>query len=374
MKINIDLRGASGFGGIVNFKRNIAVQLAQIKEVELNGCYNWLRGMNRKKYSWFQSNLHKSIIPDQFVYHYALKLGYQLPFSYELMMNSRKDLNLFLTYNLPQVKFKSPVVATIHDIILLKTSSENKTMRDTHEKILRDTINKSIHILTVSESAKNDLIEYFSLSPNMISVVHNGITHELFKEELSEDKKRLVKKKYNLPNRFILYMGNYRKHKNIERLLEAYSLLPIDIRKDLKLVITARSKELEVFASKLKIQHDTIFCGFVDEMDKCAIYKSSEIVYYASLYEGFGVPIIEAQACGIPVITSNISSMPEASGGFAEHVNPYNVTEIYQAIIRLIDNTEHRNSIISGGYINSELYTWKRGAEEVYNVLNSIMR
>ena len=369
MKINIDLKEAFGLGGISNYKRNISVGISELSDVELSGCYNWSRHASKDKYRWFKGRLNQSIIPDQFVYKYAEKKNWQFPFSYEFMMNSQADLNLFLTYRIPRVTFKAPLISAIHDIILLKSDVESKCAKEEHEAILRYTISKSYQLLTVSESAKSDIVDYFNINPDNVHIVHNGIDYHQFGEELSPERRLYISNKYNLPDKFILYFGGYRAHKNIERLIEAYSLLSPTIRKDLKLVITNRNQKLQKLAADLKISEDVIFTAFIDESDKCAIYKSAFMVYYASLYEGFGVPILEAQMSKVPVITSNTSSLPEASGGFAELVNPYSVDEIYCAMMELISDSAKRNYLVQNGYNNALQYPWKRGAEELHDVL-----
>lgn len=366
MKINLDIREAFGYSGISNFKRNISIELVKFLDLDVTGCYNWSRASSIEKYNWFHSSIKRSFIPEKIVYHNHL----ERILTYETMMMSKSDLNLFLTYYIPLVSFKAPLISTIHDIILLKTDSESQYIKDEHDTILRHTISKSHHLLTVSNAAKCDLVDYFKLDPEFIDVVHNGIIISQFEEELTEERRIALKIKYGLPDKFILYFGGYRAHKNIERLLQAYALLSSKERKDLKLVITNMNPKLKTLAAELKIVEDIVFTGFVDEHDKCAMYKSADMVYYASLYEGFGVPVIESQICRTPVITSTTSSLPEASGGFAEHVNPYSIDEIYQAIQELTNDNAKREYLVSNGYINALQYTWQRGAQELYDVLN----
>lgn len=372
MKINIDLNNAFIVGGIANFKRNLATELLKANDVELSGCYNWSRNAKKKKYDWYNGNLKRSIIPEQLVYKRAFDYGFTLPISYETMMLSPADVNVFLTFELPRVHFHKPVIATIHDIILLKANSESRDFTEKHERILKETISKSHHLITVSESAKTDIIEYFNVKPEDIDIVHNGIELSQYNEELTEEGRCFIQKKYQLPDQFILYFGGYRAHKNIERLLLAYSRLSQNIRQELKLVITNKNETLVKLANELSIEKDTIFTGFIDESDKASIYKMANMVYYASLYEGFGVPVIEAQICKTPVITSTTSSLPEASGGFAELVDPYNDDDILSAIIELYNNGAKRDFLTTNGFINSLQYTWQRGAKELQDILKSI--
>lgn len=139
----------------------------------------------------------------------------------------------------------------------------------------------------------------------------------------------------------------------------------------MKLVITNQNSDLIQFAKKCDIRKDVTFTPFIDEKDKVILYKMSLMVYYASLYEGFGVPIIEAQACHIPVITSNISSMPEVMGNSAIFVNPYEIKEIEEAIITLFHDQLLRERLIHNGYSNALKYTWEKSAKELHDILHN---
>ena len=366
MRCNIDLRQSYGYGGISNYVRNISSRIVNGIGKEFLGCTFWGRNNKLKNFYWFPGKIHKCFIPQKFVYSDKIFL----PFSYERLMGAKSDYNVFFSYKLPHVRFDAPVISTIHDIILLKTNCENKETIESHLKILEDTVKRSSYLLTVSEASKKDLIEYFGIDSNKIYIVHNGINQNSFDCVFSKQDRIKIKQRYNLPDNFILNFGGYRKHKNIERLLEAYALLPRDVRKELKLVLTRSHIVLDELINKLGIKEDVIKIGFVLEEDKVAIYKSASIVYYASLYEGFGVPVIESQAAGVPVITSNTSSLPEAAGGGAFLVDPYNTTEISTAIFSLYENKSLRKNLIEKGKVNSRQYTWEKSVEEFYKFID----
>lgn len=368
MKINIDLKGAFGYYGIANYKRNLAIQLLRFQDLEMTGCYNWCRAATRQRYNWYHGDLRRSLMPEKLVYGKNWFSG----FSYEMTMGSNADLNLFLTYLLPNLRFNAPVISAIHDIILLKARAESHQEIEAHDTILRRTISLSEKIITVSKASKADLVEYYHLQPEKIAIVHNGINVGDLLASVSSEQEKRVKKKYGLPERYILFFGGYRKHKNLERLLQAYSFLNASIRREVKVVFTNKSAELQRLASELNIDNDVVFAGFADERDKATVYKMADLVYYASLYEGFGVPVIEAQICKTPVITSNTSSLPEASGGYAKLVDPYNVDEIYNAIRDIIDGGADIDKMVEQGYCNALQYTWERSAQEMYDVLRDM--
>lgn len=368
MKVNIDLRYSYNIGGISNFIRNLASTLSVNGKNEYCGSTFWYHGRNKSQYEWFKGEIHNSLLPDRLVCNSKIIL----PFTYETATNNQFDLNLFFTYRLPKLLFKKPVISTIHDIILLKSDCEAISIVREHEKILRRSINASDHILTVSEASKKDLIEYFGIFPDKISIIRNGIDFDYLAKPISTSEMKTIKAKYSLPDKFILNFGAYRVHKNIERLLEAYALFPETIRKEYKLVLTRSNEMLNKLICNLKIENDVIITGFVNEEDKKALYQMADVVYYASLYEGFGVPIIEAQACQTPVLTSNISSMPEASGGAAFLINPYSVDEIRDGLLTLISDFKLGKEITLKGLLNAQKYSWQESAKEVERVLNKL--
>ncbi len=367
MKCNIDLRKANGTGGISNYIRNIASNLIDSDECQFEGCTFFYKNRNSSNYNWFLNNIHYSFFPEKYAFS-----RYKIPFSYELLMNSKADLNVFFTYDLPSVKFKSPIVSTIHDIILLKTSCESTAIIDEHKRILERTVKLSDYILTVSEASKKDLIGYFGISDDKIAIVHNGINQSLFGKNYSNAEYQIVIDKYDLPQKFILNLGRYRKHKNIERLILAYASFPKSFRQEVKLVLSESNTGINQLIQKHSLDKDVKIIGFVDEKDKPIVFKLASLTYYASLYEGFGVPIIESQAAGTPVLTSNTSSLPEAAGGAALLVNPYDEKNIAQAVEQYFGDEKVRESLKIKGKKNAELYTWDHSVKEFYVFLNSV--
>jgi len=369
ININIDLRQSNDLGGIANYIHNISSRLISTEKYMFSGCAFFYRGRNVHDFNWFPGRKKLSFMPERIIH----ADGISLPLSYECLFNSRAALNVFFSYRLPHVRFNAPVVSTIHDIILLKAKTESQEIIDKHLRILEDTIAKSDYILTVSEASRKDIIEYFNISHEKIHIVHNGIDHRNFSAPLDPEKMRSIRKKYDLPDRYILNFGVYRRHKNIERLIEAYSLLSDETHRTVKIVLTTSNADIDRLIEICNIKDSVVVIGFVAEEDKAPIFKMADIVYYASLYEGFGVPVIEAQAAGTPVITSDTSSLPEASGpGGAAFVNPYSELEIASAIERILSDKEYAASLISNGYKNSRQYTWERSVEEFYTFLNSI--
>ena len=363
MKVNADITSACYRGtGIGIFEYEILKRISKKDEISLMGCTNFLRGVKRKEDASFDFQTKYSMVPYKLVYNM------KCPFSYEAMMGER-DVNFFGTYNLPFVRFKKPTVGTIHDLILLKIKTESDEVIERHKQILEHTIEVSESILTVSEAAKNDIIQYFNVASEKITVVHNGVDNNIYRKEYSLEQKEAIKRKYGLPEKYFLYFGSLRKHKNVERLIRAYALLSSKIRCDYKLVITNANKEIKELVQSLGLQDDVVFTGFVDESDKVLIYQLAYVSIFVSLYEGFGIPIIEAQAAGTPVITSNTSSMPEAAGGAALLVDPYEIEEIANAMQQYIQDTELYARKRKQGFLNAQTFSWNSAADKVLDVL-----
>lgn len=370
MKINLDIHGASkATSGISNFKIELISHLLQkYSDVAVRGCFCLNRNEKKADFSWLKNKeIKKSLFPDKLIFNDKC----HIPISYESLFGADISLNLFLSYLVPFMNFKKPLISTIHDLIVLKTKVESDDFITNHRKRLEYATKKSNHILTVSESSKIDICNYFHVDSKDISIVHNGLNvNDLILEDCNQDEIANLRIKYKLPEEdFILYFGGYRKHKNIERLLKAYSLLSEVEQKNLKVVITNKSQELIRLANELHIDKNVFFTGFIDECDKFILYKTAKMLYYVSLYEGWGVPILEAQICKTPVITSNISSMPEASGGYAMLINPYSVDDIVDAIRELDKGSVLLKDLLNKGYINAKKYTWDKSADELYNVL-----
>ncbi len=369
MRVNVDLMSANYFGsGICVFENEIVRRLAAMPEFELHGCASYIRAYSSKDYTRFSFPVTYSPFP------YKLAYNLSWPFAYETIMGYKPDVNLFCTYCLPNFRFREPVIGTVHDIILQKVNNEPAEVTEKYDAQVRHCIEVSDTIVTVSNATKQDIVEYYGLNPDKIVVVHNGVDCSEYAVKLTEADKARIRKKYGLPEKFILYFGAVRKHKNLERLLRAYAMLPHRIREEYKLVLTRKENALERLAADLEIGQDVVFTGFVDDGDKVALYKMAEVSMFVSLYEGFGIPIIEAQAAGTPVITSNISSMPEAAGEGAILVDPYSVENIAAELEHVIENSTLREQLIEKGYANAQRFSWDAAAKQMAEVVRRYRR
>lgn len=267
------------------------------------------------------------------------------------------------------VNYKKPVVSTIHDLILQKARTEDASVIEAYEKKVQHAIKVSDHILTVSNATKTDLMNDYGLKESDITVVYNGVVFDNYNTAIALEHRKNIKRKYNLPDRFFLYFGANRKHKNISSIIRAYALLPADMKSEVKLVITNKSGDLISLAKSLGVESDIVFTGFIDEEDKVGLYQMAEVSVFVSYYEGFGIPVIESMAAGTPVITSNTSSLPEAAGAAGILVNPYSVEEISEAMNKIISDKDLYLKLKKMGIEHSQNFSWDKSAEAVRKVL-----
>lgn len=238
-------------------------------------------------------------------------------------------------------------------------------------------IRKSDKIITVSNSTKEDLINYFNVKPEKISVVYEGVDDFFHRVE---DKERIenIKRKYGIYKKYLLCVCTVEPKKNHIRLVNTFAKIKEKIP-DYQLVICGKlGWKKKEFLKKLnelpvRVRKDIVLTNYVPYQDLPLLYSGSDIFIYPSLYEGFGLPILEAMRCGVPVITSNVSSMPEVAGDAALLVNPRDEEEIGWAILKLIEDNELRKKLIEKGLKRSEMFTWENTAKrtlEIYKELS----
>ena len=228
-------------------------------------------------------------------------------------------------------------------------------------------------IITVSDSVRKDLEKYYRLSSDRIYVFYNGIDETLFyprrKEEILE-----VKRRYNLPDRFIFYPAASLPHKNHSRLLEAFKQVKAQTG-DLKLILTgARDYGYETIEAKIRelgLNEDVISLGWLPYRDVALIYCATQALVFPSLHEGFGMPVIEAMASGVPVVCSNIPPLREIAGDAALLVDPYNTSEIVKALLSVLDDSSLRDSLIRKGLERAKLFSWKNTARGILKLFDS---
>lgn len=281
-------------------------------------------------------------------------------------------------YNVP-LWCRSRLVVTIHDVIPLIFQGVffSKTQKFYLETMLRHVKRHASRIIAVSQNTKNDLIRLFQIPDHRIRVIHEG-AGEIFHPIESEEEKETVRRRYGLPREgFILYVGLLKPHKNLKILLQAVRQLQERGKIREKLVLAgSRSKNCPPDARYLEtIQTDerVICLNKMEASELPILYSLATVFVLPSLYEGFGLPVLEAFACGTPVIVSNRASLPEVAADAALSFNPESVDELCEAILKLIEDPQLRQEMREKGFRRVQCFSWKKAARETLEVYKEIL-
>lgn len=280
---------------------------------------------------------------------------------------------LHCTSNTAPISLKVPLIITLHDIIYLE--KWNFTKGTTYQIIgnfyrrwnVPKVVKKAKHIITVSEFEKQRIASYFKLTDVQVSAVYNGVGAH-FKRVTDEAELKRTKEAYNLPDNFIFYLGNTDPKKNVIGVLQAISILKSKGKLRSKLLMLDIDKDYLLATMKqigdVSLMDDIVFSGYVPNKDLPAIYSQAQLFLYPSLRESFGIPLLEAMACGVPTITSNTSSMPEVAGSASVLVNPFKPEEIAEAILNLQQDLNLQQQLIAKGLKRVEYFTWEANAKQ----------
>jgi len=230
-------------------------------------------------------------------------------------------------------------------------------------------IRNSDRIIAVSESAKKDILDFVPIDDQKISVIHHGV-QERFAPVKEEERLARIRSKYRLPEDFILYLGVIEPRKNLEGLVEAY--IGQNLAERINLVLAGGLgwdySSLLVKITNCKVKEAIHMPGYIDEADLPALYSAARVFVYPSFYEGFGLPVLEAMACGTPVITSSVSSLPEVAGDAAILVDPNNVNALAATLQRVVTDRELREELSLRGLKRVKHFTWDETARKTLDV------
>ncbi|ADL52858.1 glycosyltransferase family 4 protein [Clostridium cellulovorans] len=269
----------------------------------------------------------------------------------------------------------SKKIVTIHDLIpyiMPETVGRGYLIKFLQE--MPKIIKEAASIITVSNWSKNEILRFFPNAENKIFVTHLA-AKTIFKPLNKVFCKDVLKSKFNIENDFILYIGGFSPRKNVTALLRAFSKIHNSLPSEYKLVITGSIKgegsTLPEICEKLKIRNKVIFAGFVDESKLPIFYNAASLFVYPSLYEGFGLPPLEALNCGTPVIASNVTSIPEVLGDAAILINPLDEETLATEITAVLSNPEKALALSTAGLDKAKEYTWTQTAENTLSVYKS---
>lgn len=281
---------------------------------------------------------------------------------------------LHMTYIAPP-RSPCPVVVTVHDVSYrIFPEYFSPRVRLLLGLLVGVSVRRAARVITVSESARRDIVRFYRVPPEHVAVTPEA-AGEQFTPQPSEEVSR-VREKYSLPPSYILAVGNVQPRKNLARLVEAFAAVASHAP-DTVLALAGRSgwrgSEVEAAVRRLGLERRVLFTGYVHDGDLPALYTGATIFCYPSLYEGFGLPPLEAMACGAPTVTSNVASLPEVVGDAALTVEPLSVTAIIGALRRMLDDAALREEYRARGLARAALFSWERTAQLTRKVYDEVL-
>ncbi|HLK32419.1 MAG TPA: glycosyltransferase family 1 protein, partial [Terriglobales bacterium] len=276
-----------------------------------------------------------------------------------------------------------PYVVTVHDVLehMSRLRDHSGFRRAAHFHMTRRVLQHAVRIFAVSNFTKRDVESLFRIPPEKIEVVYNAIDERFRQGHATDADRQFIAERYQVNYPFLLYAGRISPHKNVGRIIEAFSALKAELDKegkfpDLKLIIIgdelSRQPELRRTVVRSAVQNDVRFLGFVPIEVLRIFYDTAKIFIFPSLYEGFGLPPLEAMSHGTPVVTSNTTSLPEVVGTAAVLVNPENVFEIMRALHRVLLDQPLRDKLKQRSYEQAARFSWETSARRVLEVYREV--
>jgi glycosyltransferase involved in cell wall biosynthesis len=272
--------------------------------------------------------------------------------------------------------FPCPYVVTVHDLLdhMYRARNGSGLKRSMHFTLTRRVLRNAARIFAVSQFTKTEIQKLFGIEPNCIEVIYNAIDARFLTGHATNVDRQMLAERYQIAYPFILYAGRISPHKNLVRIIEAFAALKAELAKqdqfpDLKLIIIgdelSKHPDLRRTVVRAGVQNDVRFLGFVPIDVLRVFYDVAKVFVFPSLYEGFGLPPLEAMAHGTPVLTSNTSSIPEVVGNAAVLVNPENLFEMMRALQRVLCDQTLRERLRYAGYEQVKKFSWDVSVSDI---------
>lgn len=336
MKVGFDISQLSYQGGVVTYTKNLAEELVKRPELEMVFFYSSMR----KLYRGTLKNVKRFPLPST-----ALEIIFN-KFRKIPIEKFIGPIDIFHSSDWIQPKTKAKKITTYHDVVPLKYPEwSHPKVVSVHKRRLALVEKEIDMVIAVSEATKKDLLEISKIPEEKIKVVYEGVSEKFKPQDTKEIEQ--FKGKYKLPDEFILAIGGVGERRNLKGVREA--------AKNYNLVIAG----------------ETI--PWISDEELPLLYGAAQVLLYPSFYEGFGLPVLEAMASGTPVITSNVSALPEVGGEAALYVNPEDKDGIRKTIRELMENKRIREKMIKKGFLQAKKFTWEKCANETVNVYHKLM-
>ena len=289
-----------------------------------------------------------------------------------------KPVDLFFMPNMLFSAFSvgCPQVVTFHDLSYLFFPQFYSTKRRLWHRAVgpRRLAARAKKIIAVSNSTKIDLMNYFDIAEEKITVIHSGVDSA---SDIPAADLAAARRKYNLPAKYILHLGVIEPRKNVIGLVSAFETIKARTKIPHKLVLAGSpgwlSRKIYDRVKKSPVANDIILPGFIDRKYKPALYKLADLFAFPSFYEGFGFPVLEAMNYGTPVVTSPVSSLPEICGQAALYVDPYNINKLAAVIEQGLQNKQLRENLVAEGNKQAQKFSWQKSARETLQIFESLV-
>jgi glycosyltransferase involved in cell wall biosynthesis len=294
-------------------------------------------------------------------------------------VRSRLPADVYHATDYRIVRLNCPVVATLHDAIPIKHPEwAGSRFRRLKNYVLKQAARKADHVIAVSRYAVAELVECYGVDERRITVVHNGVAPGWHLQPAPAAVDETLRA-HGLRRGYFLFVGTLQPRKNVDRILDAWLGLPASVRRERQLVIVGKAgwrceELLRRMQGAIQQGENLVWLNDLTGADRLQhVYAGAGVFVFPSLYEGFGIPVAEAFACGVPVVTSNSTSLPEVSAGAALEVDPLSVAEIGAAMQSLVQDDALRARCIAAGRERAAQLTWRRTAEETAAVYRSVL-
>lgn len=379
MKIGVDIRVLMDryYSGIAHYSANLLNELIKISDdQEYRLFYNSFRNIDEKMSKWKseRTKLVSTKYPNKLFNYFAQKL-LKKPEIDKLL----GDIDIFWSphFNFTNLSEKSKHVLTIHDLSFMRYPEYFSRRKNFWHKAvsLKEQAKKCQALIAVSNNTKNDIIELLGIAEEKVFVVYSGLNK--FKGHISYDDELSFLEKHQLKNNYILYLGNIEPRKNIAGLINAYNILrDRNIRLvDTQLVLAGgtgwKNREIYLARENSPYKENIKFIGHVSTKEREILFKKANFLVYPSFYEGFGFPPLEAMEASLPVITSNISSLPEVVENAALTINPYDINDLARSMELLIYNNDLKETLKKEGKIQAEKFKWSKTAKKYLEIFKT---
>lgn len=394
MKIGVDIRVLMDeyYSGVSEYAANLlSAILRQDRADEYKLFYNSWHDLRSRLDKWNGENsrVFSTAWPNK-VFNYLL----QKTFHYPKLDRVLGGVDIFWSphFNFTSLSDQSAglkKIVTVHDLSFLRYPEFFSLRKNCWHRALgvKKILSSADRIVAVSENTKHDIVELAGIEPNKISVIYSG--NNIIKREISALEKKNFLNQSGLWNKvgeeaaqpFILYLGNIEPRKNISGLIAAFNRLKEDNQisdkfPGLKLVLAGaggwKNKKIYADYELSPFKNDIIFLGYISQKDKEILYSTAAVFAYPSYYEGFGFPPLEALTYGLPVVCSNVSSLPEVVGDAALMINPFKIEEITAGLKLALTEERIRRRLINKGYERANLFSWDKTAREYRELFKSV--